>query len=128
MLSRTILVALVGAACFATVNAQTCSASNKKCCKQIQDSENLDANALNLLKILNVDVDALTGSIGLTCTNVIGNACNAQAACCTGNNYRDDINMRPTSPQTQSVQNELRYGQTGERRHYLIGFTEMEAS
>ncbi|KAF7128665.1 hypothetical protein CNMCM5793_003516 [Aspergillus hiratsukae] len=87
MLSRTILVALVGAACFATVNAQTCSASNKKCCKQIQDSENLDANALNLLKILNVDVDALTGSIGLTCTNVIGNACNAQAACCTGNNY-----------------------------------------
>jgi hypothetical protein len=67
MLSRTILAALVSAACFATVNAQTCSASNQQCCQQLEDSDDLDANALNLLQLLNVDVDALTGLVGVQC-------------------------------------------------------------
>jgi hypothetical protein len=57
-----------------------------------------------LLEVLNVDVDALTGLVGVQCmawleiyfcsalltspgTNVIGNSCSANAACCTGNNY-----------------------------------------
>ncbi|RHZ46218.1 putative chaperonin (GroES/Cpn10) [Aspergillus thermomutatus] len=89
MLSRTFLLALVGAASFATINAQSCSSSNKKCCQQIQDSDNLDATALSLLNLVGLDADALTGSIGLQCTNVIANTCSAEAACCTGNNYVD---------------------------------------
>jgi hypothetical protein len=67
MLSRTILAALVSTAWFATINAQTCSASNQQCCQQLEDSEDLDANALNLLQLLNVDVDALTGLVGVQC-------------------------------------------------------------
>ncbi|PKX91099.1 hydrophobin family protein [Aspergillus novofumigatus IBT 16806] len=94
MLSRTILIALVSAACFATVNAQTCSAVNKKCCQQLQNAKSLNADALSLLRLLNVDVNTLTGSVGLTCnpgTNIVSGSCDAKAACCTGNNYNGVI-------------------------------------
>jgi hypothetical protein len=114
MLSRTILVALVSAACFATVNAQTCSAANTECCQQLQDSDNLDANALNLLRLLNVDPNTLTGSVGLSCkclpevylalllltspgTSIVSGSCDADAACCTGNNYVSRHSRIPSS-------------------------------
>ncbi|RLL95228.1 hypothetical protein CFD26_103010 [Aspergillus turcosus] len=87
MLSRTILVALVSAACFATVNAADCSSKNEKCCQQLQDSKSLDSNVLGLLNLLDVDVDALTGNVGVQCTDIVGGTCTAQTACCTGNNY-----------------------------------------
>jgi hypothetical protein len=67
MLSRTILVALVSAACFATVNAADCSSKNEKCCQQLQDSKNLDASTLGLLGLLGVDVGSLTGNVGVQC-------------------------------------------------------------
>ncbi|EAW20236.1 hydrophobin family protein [Aspergillus fischeri NRRL 181] len=87
MLARTILAALVSAACFATVNAQTCSAANTKCCQQLQDPDNLNADALNLLRLLNINPNTLTGAVGLTCTSLVSGSCNANAACCSGNNY-----------------------------------------
>lgn len=65
MLSRTILIALVSAACFPTVNAAECSSKNKKCCQQLQDSKNLNTNVLGLLNFLNVDIDALTGDVSV---------------------------------------------------------------
>lgn len=67
MLARTILATLVSAACFATVNAQTCSATNAVCCQQLQDPDNLNADALNLLRLLNINPNTLTGAVGLTC-------------------------------------------------------------
>ncbi|KAM0099249.1 hypothetical protein ACP6JE_006204 [Aspergillus fumigatus] len=87
MLARTILATLVSAACFATVNAQTCSATNAVCCQQLQDPDNLNADALNLLRLLNINPNTLTGAVGLTCTSLVSGSCNANAACCTGNNY-----------------------------------------
>ncbi|KAF4252266.1 hypothetical protein CNMCM8714_007853 [Aspergillus fumigatus] len=87
MLARTILATLVSAACFATVNAQTCSATNPVCCQQLQDPDNLNADALNLLRLLNINPNTLTGAVGLTCTSLVSGSCNANAACCTGNNY-----------------------------------------
>jgi hypothetical protein len=67
MLSTTILPALVSAAFFAAVNAQTCSAANTQCCQQLQDPDNLNADALNLLRLLNINPNTLTGAVGLDC-------------------------------------------------------------
>ncbi|KAM0105771.1 hypothetical protein ACP6JB_008690 [Aspergillus fumigatus] len=95
MLARTILATLVSAACFATVNAQTCSATNAVCCQQLQDPDNLNADALNLLRLLNINPNTLTGAVGLTCTSLVSGSCNANAACCTGNNYENTVIIQP---------------------------------
>jgi hypothetical protein len=107
MLSRTILVALVSAACFATVNAQTCSAANTECCQQLQDSDNLDANALNLLRLLNVDPNTLTGSVGLSCTSIVSGSCDADAACCIDIRTESLFLAAPSSSCSRRLRNVL---------------------
>ncbi|KAF7173433.1 hypothetical protein CNMCM5623_005646 [Aspergillus felis] len=87
MLSRTILLALVSAACFATVNADSCSPENEKCCRQVEDKDHLDDHAKGLLGLLRVDLDSLVGDVGLDCTNILDGSCSNNAACCSGNDF-----------------------------------------
>ncbi|GIJ90609.1 hypothetical protein Asppvi_009570 [Aspergillus pseudoviridinutans] len=86
MLSRTILAALVSAACFTTINAD-CSPENEKCCRDIEDKDHLDDRTKGLLGLLRVDVDSLIGDVGLDCTSILGGSCSNNAACCSGNDF-----------------------------------------
>ncbi|KAI0653913.1 fungal hydrophobin-domain-containing protein [Cubamyces menziesii] len=69
---------------------QSCSTGAIQCCNSVVDSNSASANIL--LGLLGIVLGDITGLIGLDCSpiNVVGigsgNACSANAVCCTNNN------------------------------------------
>ncbi|KAI1798184.1 fungal hydrophobin [Ganoderma leucocontextum] len=69
---------------------QSCSTGSEQCCNSTVAANSAEANVL--LGLLGIVLGDITGLIGLNCSplNVIGvgsgNACTAQAVCCTNNN------------------------------------------
>ncbi|PFH49488.1 hypothetical protein AMATHDRAFT_147596 [Amanita thiersii Skay4041] len=67
-----------------------CNTENQQCCNDVQN--NLDQYALGQLALVGINVEDVTGMVGLTCTPVSvlaasGQSCNQQTVCCSNNNF-----------------------------------------
>ncbi|OSD08038.1 fungal hydrophobin [Trametes coccinea BRFM310] len=69
---------------------QTCSTGAIQCCSTVESASSVSGNFL--LGLLGIVIGDITGLIGLNCSplSVVGvgsgNACSANAVCCTNNN------------------------------------------
>ncbi|PIL27536.1 hypothetical protein GSI_10687 [Ganoderma sinense ZZ0214-1] len=69
---------------------QSCSTGSQQCCNSTVAANSASANLI--LGLLGIVLGDLTGLIGLDCSPIsvigvgTGNACSAQAVCCTNNN------------------------------------------
>ncbi|KAJ3759252.1 hydrophobin 2 [Lentinula raphanica] len=71
--------------------ASSCSTGDLQCCNSVQPATSTAASSL--LALLGIVLQDVNVAVGITCSpiDVIGvlngNDCNAQAVCCTNNNY-----------------------------------------
>ncbi|TFK93317.1 fungal hydrophobin, partial [Polyporus arcularius HHB13444] len=69
----------------------SCSTGELKCCDTVKSAS--DPSTATLAGLLGVVLGSVTGQVGLDCTPISvvsiasGNACSAQAVCCTNNSY-----------------------------------------
>ncbi|KAL3958218.1 hypothetical protein ACCO45_006380 [Purpureocillium lilacinum] len=69
----------------------TCNSGSLQCCNSVQSSSSDNSGTL-LSGLVPVNLQGLTGSVGLDCSpiNVLGigsSGCNQQTACCSGDTY-----------------------------------------
>ncbi|KAI1791616.1 fungal hydrophobin [Ganoderma leucocontextum] len=85
-------LAAVSALAFAVlaVAAGDCDTGSMQCCNQVEDSQSVAGSTL--LSVLGIDLQDVTGQIGLGCSplSVVGvgasDACSASPVCCQNNN------------------------------------------
>ncbi|EJF63705.1 fungal hydrophobin [Dichomitus squalens LYAD-421 SS1] len=71
-------------------DASSCSTGSIQCCSSVQSSDSASSNII--LGLLGIVLGDITGLIGLGCSPITvvgvgsGNACSANAVCCTNNN------------------------------------------
>ncbi|KAF8997848.1 fungal hydrophobin-domain-containing protein [Cyathus striatus] len=76
------------------VAAQQCNTGSLHCCQSVQSASS--QSVAKLLALLGVPVQGVNAQVGLTCTpvtviGIAGNNCDAQPACCTGQNYNGAV-------------------------------------
>ncbi|KAF9456276.1 hydrophobin-251, partial [Collybia nuda] len=83
---------LLAAATTPTTPASQCNTSDLQCCNSKQESDSLTWPIVTLLTGLGINVGALTGVVGLTCSPLTllvggGSSCTAQPVCCSNNTF-----------------------------------------
>jgi hypothetical protein len=82
---------LTGAAVVPAQTGGTCNSGRLMCCSSLQSSSSDNSGTL-LNNLVPINLQGLTGSLGLDCTPIdvlgIGNSgCTQQTACCSGDTY-----------------------------------------
>ncbi|TFK93318.1 fungal hydrophobin, partial [Polyporus arcularius HHB13444] len=69
----------------------SCSTGDLKCCNSMKNAS--DPSVASMAGLLGILLGPITGQVGLDCSPISvisiasGNACKAQAVCCTDNSY-----------------------------------------
>ncbi|PIL33107.1 hypothetical protein GSI_04556 [Ganoderma sinense ZZ0214-1] len=89
MFSRIAAVSTLAFAVFAAA-ADSCNTGSMQCCNHVEDSKSASGSAL--LTALGINLQDVTGQIGLQCSPLsvvgvgAGNSCTASPVCCQNNN------------------------------------------
>ncbi|PFH45560.1 hypothetical protein AMATHDRAFT_158744 [Amanita thiersii Skay4041] len=76
-----------------------CNSGSVQCCETTQSPKDAGPTTIEQLKAVGVDVNSLTGLIGLNCSpiSVGSDTCSSQTVCCTNNYYDGLINVGCTT-------------------------------
>ncbi|KAM6497514.1 hypothetical protein JOM56_007987 [Amanita muscaria] len=92
--SRLAVVALpiLGATASILPRNPQCSGGSLECCSQVIQSTALPGWLTTYFALIGVSLDSIAPAVGLTCTVIgVGQSCQSNTVCCTGNNYQDGL-------------------------------------
>ncbi|KAF8628938.1 hypothetical protein AX15_003641 [Amanita polypyramis BW_CC] len=69
----------------------SCSAGTIQCCKSVEDSKKLTGPTKKILGPLGINIDSLSGLVGITCAPIVGDTCSGKPLCCQHTNFNGAV-------------------------------------